>query len=196
MNVRIDTVMLDMDGVLVDFHKGVYDAFEMPYVYDSRLQTWNFWENWPNKVTRGDIDAKCDALFWSGLDWMHDGKDILKLVLDKFDVSQVYLLTNPIVGGHGSCSGKLEWIDQHMRQFYHRTILTVATKSLLAKPNVLLIDDNDLNIDEFAAAGGQVIQVPRPWNRDSEFAHNTVEAVAGRLEGFINGHAKEASTTV
>lgn len=187
MKMSIDLVMLDMDGVLVNFHKGVYDAFEMPYKYDGRLKTWDFWENWPTKVTRGDINAKCDELFWSGLGWMHDGKQILDVVLKKFDADQIYLLTNPVVGGNTTATGKMEWIEQHLPKYYDRVILTVATKALLAKPNVLLIDDNDRNIDEFAKAGGQVLQVPRPWNGLSNLANCTVDAMASMLEVFKNG---------
>jgi hypothetical protein len=38
-------------------------------------------------------------------------------------------------------------------------------KELLARPDTLLIDDNEKNISAFRKSGGMAITVPRPWNR-------------------------------
>lgn len=190
MKVSIDAVMLDQDGVLANFIEGVCNVFGEPYDYSKLTKNWHFWGEWAvNKgVTGSMVNKACTAGMWETLPWMHDGRELLDLVLNKFDIEQVNILTVPMRNPE-SHPGKMRWLQREIPKLSSR-VITVGqdvSKSLLAKPNVLLIDDKDANIDEFAKAGGQVIQVPRPWNRDSEFANNTFEAVAGRLEVFSNG---------
>lgn len=171
----IKTVFLDMDGVIASFRMGVSIAFQQPYNYNSA--TWNLWEDWDGNITREDVNAKCDVDFWKNLPWMHDGLGIFEAVRNKFKPEQIYILTNPIVGGAGTATGKMLWIKKHLPGFYDRVIITQASKGLLAKPNILLIDDNDKYIDEFYAAGGRACLVPRPWNRNHFCADRTVEVV-------------------
>ncbi len=183
----IDIVYLDMDGVLANFHKGVYDIFKQPYKYNTSLSTWNFWENWEEETTRDDVNNKCDTNFWATLDWMHDGYDIYKEIVKYFKAEQIYILTNPVVGGAGTATGKMLWVEKHLPGFIKRTIITQASKSLLAKSNTLLVDDNDSYTKEFIAAGGDAILVPRPWNKlhkDKDCAWFTVATeLVKRMDG-------------
>lgn len=178
----INTVFLDMDGVLADFHKGVYAAFTQPYSYDESLATWNFWEDWKIPVTREDVNAKCDTHFWEHLPWTHDGLDIFEAIRSKFRPEQIYILTNPVVGGAGTATGKLLWIEKYLLGFIKRIIVTQAPKGLLAKPNTLLIDDNDSCVDGFREAGGRAFLIPRPWNRTHLNADRTVQMLQEFLE--------------
>ena len=41
---------------------------------------------------------------------------------------------------------------------------TTIRKHFCARPDALLIDDSDHNVEAFLAHGGQAILVPRPWN--------------------------------
>ena len=82
----------------------------------------------------------------------------------------------------GSWPGKVEWVHRYFRTFEKRLIITQAPKSLLAKPDTLLIDDRDKNIEEFIAAGGQAILVPRPWNELHGWAGESLQVVRNSLE--------------
>lgn len=166
--------MLDLDGVLVNFHKGVFDLFNQPWKYDNDFMFYDFWETWNVDVTRETVMSRCDANFWENLEWHHDGRDILNCVLEHFDVEQIYLLTNPIIGGPDAATGKMKWIQREIPDFYRRTILTCAPKGLLAKNDVLLIDDFDQNIESFKGAGGHTIQICRPWNKNH---HSSTDAL-------------------
>jgi len=179
----IDKVYLDMDGVLVNFRKGIHKAFNKPYVYSTLSKKWKFWEDWP-EITFKMVNAVCDTLFWRHLEWMHDGHDIFEAVFGKFKTNQIYLLTTPMPNLE-SASGKMMWVNDNLPTYLKRTIITQAPKHLLAEPGTLLIDDKNQNIDGFIKAGGQGILVPRSWNRDYGMAHRTVEVVKDNLEILI-----------
>jgi len=178
----INTVFLDMDGVIADFHKGIYDAFRQPYRYDESLATWDFWDNWKPPLNRENINAKCSVYFWEHLPWTHDGLEIFEIVCSKFKPEQIHILTNPIVGGAGTATGKILWIEKYLPEFVKRVIITQAPKGLLAKPDTLLIDDNNNYVDGFREAGGKALLVPRPWNRAHLQAGQTVKVVRKFLE--------------
>lgn len=174
--MKAKRVMLDLDGVLVNFHKGVCDQFGEEWSYKPEFSIMDFWELFG--VTREDVMSQCTAWFWENLEWMHDGKDILSSVLACFKLDQIYILTNPVIGGTDTATGKMDWILREIPEFYNRTILTCAPKGLLASgPDVLLIDDFDHNIEDFQRSGGQTIQVPRPWNQMWDFANLSLAIV-------------------
>jgi 5'(3')-deoxyribonucleotidase len=178
----IKTVFLDVDGVLANFRKGIHDAFIKPYHYPTLSKKWVFWDDWP-EVTSEMVNAICTTGFWQNLEWMHDGHDILRAIFDKFSASQIYLLTTPMPNPE-SPTGRWLWIQDNLPAYYKRTIITQAPKSLLARPDTLLIDDKDQNIDEFVEAGGRGCLIPRPWNRAHFCADRTVEVVKNFLENI------------
>jgi len=169
----IKTVYLDMDGVLVNFRKGIHEAFVKPYHYPTLSKKWTFWDDWP-EVTFEMVNAVCDTLFWQDLEWMHDGVGILEAVFDKFQNNQIYLLTTPMPNVQ-SPTGKWLWVCHQLPAFYKHTIITQAPKYLLARPDTLLIDDKDENVDRFREAGGKAILINRPWNRGHLNADKTVQ---------------------
>ena len=170
---KIDAVvMLDMDGVLVDFVGGLHKALGVPYDYDHypyEKNKWNMFGDIQRPTGEGsysfeEIDACCTAEFWENLKWMPDGHDILRVVYEKVKAERIYLLTTPMPNVE-SASGKVAWIRKNLPGYEKRLIITRASKGILATPNRLLIDDRDKNVDEFADGGGSGIIVPRPWNR-------------------------------
>ena len=170
-------VFLDLDGVLVNFRRGVCEAFgKVPDPEDG----WTFWENWEG-VTTKNVDEVCNEAFWEGLSWTYDGPEIERAIRSKFD--DIYLLTTPMPNP-GSATGKLLWIKRNMPWAYNRTIISYAPKSLLAGPGTLLIDDKDENIAEFVAAGGHGVLVPRPWNELHGWAGETLQVIKNSLEEF------------
>jgi len=169
-------VFLDMDGVLVDFRRGIFDAFNKPCPYEAASRLWTFWEEWSPKPTFEMIDTVCTSKFWRNLRFMHDGLDIFDTVSDKFPDKDIYLLTTPMPN-KGSWPGKVEWVQRYFSTFRKRLIITQASKSLFAGPDTLLIDDKDENIEEFIAVGGRGLLVPRPWNKTRFCAGRTLDVV-------------------
>ena len=171
-------VFLDMDGVLVDFRRGVGEVFGRNDLSNS----WAFWENWEG-VTTKEISDICDKHFWWSLNWTPEGMGIYQTTIRKFLVKDIYLLTAPMPN-LDSYTGKALWVNKHMPIYKNRLIVTPAPKFLLAGPNTLLIDDKDENVEEFRAAGGQAILVPRLWNKMHENADQTLNVVKTALEDF------------
>jgi len=176
----INTVFLDIDGVLANFRKGIHNIFDKPYDYSTLSPKWKFWDDWPD-VTFEMVNAACTTSFWAGLEWMHDGHDILRAVLNKFNEYQIYLLTTPMPNLE-STSGKMMWVNDRLPVYLKHTIITQASKSLLARPDALLIDDKDKNIEEFCKAGGQGILIPRAWNELHGWANESSQIAKNSLE--------------
>lgn len=175
-------VFLDMDGVITDFRRGVCEAFG--FSYDNPTRKWIFWDDWPN-VTFEMVDAICVQEFWRTLNFTHDGKTLLYGwvgLMNKFD--DITLLTTPMPNP-GTWTGKYLWVKENMpAKFMENIIMLRGSKAQLAGPNTLLIDDKDENIQEFVAAGGQGILVPRPWNELHDWANETLQVVKNSLENF------------
>lgn len=181
----IETVYLDMDGVLADFHKGVHNVFDRLYNYLSAYR-YDFWEDWEEPISRNEVNSICNKDFWKNLEWMHDGHDILREVTKYFKIKQIYLLTAPMPNVE-SATGKWMWVQNHLFEYYKQTIITQAPKYLFAKPGTLLIDDKDSNVEEFVAAGGDAILVPRPWNKLHRDKDCAWFVVAMELVKRVNG---------
>lgn len=76
----------------------------------------------------------------------------------------ICILTSPVLSP--SClEGKVDWIRKYLPEWLHRQFLIGPPKHFCARPDTLLIDDAQHNIDAFREAGGQVLLMPRPWNR-------------------------------
>lgn len=158
------TVFLDMDGVLVDFVGGICRALGKPYPYD-HPSSFGIWETWKLLgATEAEFWTACHSrVFWSLLDWMPDGKEMLATITERVDPKQVFLLTSPSLSP-GSYAGKAEWVQREMPEFSGRLLMGSA-KHLLAGESRIMIDDANHNVDGFRASGGEAILVPRPWNR-------------------------------
>lgn len=171
-------VFLDMDGVLVNFVEGIRTALGKPWPYTNleAMGEWGLGKLWG--ISDREFWAPCDSSeFWSELDWMPDGVEILHAV-EAFS-NEVYLLTSPSLSPE-SYRGKAQWIARHIPAYRTRTLMG-SCKHLLAGPDRLLIDDCDANIDKFSAAGGMTLTVPRPWNEQWHMADRSAEYVAEML---------------
>lgn len=155
----IDKCLLDMDGVLVNFVKGVcaFHGVDTPY---PKYQNWNM--EIPLGIDKNTFYGNLGREFWANLEWTPDGFEILEVVEERFGVKNVCLLTSP-VAADGCIDGKMDWIKKHLPQ-YSRQFLVGPAKEFCANSNHFLVDDFEENIDKFNASGGRGVLVPRPWN--------------------------------
>lgn len=169
----IKTVFLDMDGIITNFNKAVCEKFDLPYP----PQTYHFFPE-----IRKEVNDFCDTSFWQNLEWMDDGHDILRAITDVFEPEKIYLLTK-MMPNVEAASGKMIWIQNNLPFYSDQVILMTlgVSKSLLARPDTLLVEDCDKYIKEFCEAGGQSILVPRVWNELHGWANEALQIVRNSL---------------
>lgn len=170
----IKTVFLDMDGVITDFFTPVCEEFNLPYP----PQVYHFFPK-----IRNEVNKFCTTKFWANLEWMDDGRDILRAIMDTLGLEKVFFLTG-MMPNVETASGKMMWIQDNLPIYSNRVILTTlkVSKSFLARPNALLIDDYDKCVEEFREAGGKAILVPRPFNKLRKYSDVASQIVRKELE--------------
>jgi len=174
--------------VLTDFVAGI--CKKVGYDYPG---TYNWPEGWTYDMfeaagtSREEADKLCDINFWANLDWMEDGRDILKAVLDRFKPHEIVVLTKPMRNS-GAYTGKMIWFENNIPQLYDRVVPSLVPKEVFAVDfNTLLVDDCQENIEQFIRAGGAGILVPRPWNKQDQlfYSGKAVSYVARMLDKWI-----------
>jgi 5'(3')-deoxyribonucleotidase len=175
----IKTVFLDLDGCLVDFIGGACNLYgiDNPYDLPENLGKWEMYNMIPMKEDEFYRDMDYD--FWRQLHWTEDGKDILDALEEMFGKRNICILSSPC-RTDGCLQGKADWIRSEMPQ-YKRQFLLGNQKHFCAWDGASLVDDSDKNCDEFCAAGGEAILVPRPWNRNYKISGNTIWYVKDKI---------------
>ena len=152
----------DLDGVFADFPTAASAANGRP---EYEVTTWNFFEDWG--ITEEQFWAPIKDLgdsFYGELVQPFPWFDELVDVLDRYDKDWV-IATAP--HDHPTAySGKKIWCDRYLPG---RALIVLKSKTPLAKPGVVLLDDNDGNVQKFRQHGGDGVLFPQPWNaaRDS-----------------------------
>jgi hypothetical protein len=127
---------------------GAYEKLKKPGqpVYDIP----GFW----NEVKRED---------WASAPKSREFNMILEHALESVKQEDIFILTTP-TKDPDSLAGKLEWIHNNYPPFLHRQYLVGPRKHFCARPDTLLIDDSDDQVNKFREHGGYAVLVPRPWN--------------------------------
>lgn len=119
--------------------------------------------------------------FWANLPLSEE----FDLLLTKSEAlvgrKNVCILTCP-VSNPDCTAGKVEWIYANLPVWLHRQFLIGPQKYLLARPQALLIDDSDENVDVFRRHNGQAFLLPRPWN--SRHGNNAKQDLIGLFGCF------------
>lgn len=170
-------IFLDIDGVMADFYTAGLALFG---IKPESCEGTDWWI--PNIIGCSTEEwwTKCDSVeFWANLEKMHDADQILALCEAKAG-RDVFFLSNP--GPNPTAAmGKLLWVKKHYPIMYNRTILTFS-KWACAAHNAILVDDLGSNVTDFEDDGGSAILVPRPWNKNRQHSHRTVEFLREYLD--------------
>lgn len=152
-------ILLDMDGVLVDFNGGFCELHGRDGFVPDRWDAYSAWG-----MTDHDLWAPTlDPDWWATLDWTDEGLPLLKFCVDAAGEDNVYFLTSG--RSAAAAAGKTAWIERELGREWLDNLLIGHCKHLCAGPGRLLVDDGDHNVDAFIEAGGLAALVPRPWNR-------------------------------
>ena len=128
-----------------------------------------------------DFLLNCDQTFWQNLKEMPDAAQIVD-TLNKFAGKVAINILTKSSHNDGCIDGKKKWVAAHFPKLSKNFWSGIGTKAVCASPTSLLIDDYNKNVDEFQAAGGHTILLPRPWNRN--YGMNTLEYLEDKLREF------------
>ena len=168
----IKRVLLDLDGVLIDFVGGACEHHNKPWPYKEGEQ--GSWELEPLLgMSARELWEPLGYEFWLGLKPFPHMEEFVEILERRFGVEHISLLTSP-VKTPGCVEGKMDWIRKHLPQYRRRFLIGPAKEFCASRHNVL-IDDNEDNERKFLEAGGQSLLVPGPWNR--RFAEKPLPAL-------------------
>lgn len=158
----IDTVFLDVDGVLADFDGGVSKWYGVP---QPPRETWGYNYQEEFGMSGSQFWAGLTEDFWAGLEKLPWADDLVGWLENRFPGKVVFLTSPPLNGG---ASGKQEWLrENYPRIFGDKRYLIGPGKSHVARAKALLIDDHDENTAKFRQADGKVVTFPQRWNRNA-----------------------------
>ena len=183
---------LDMDGVLDDFNAGVHKLHGRSNLYDNPkfLKLLDIEVVWVIKQEEFWAPIQSTPGFWYSLPKTPEADQIVDLVVRNFGVENVCVLSSPAIGDPNCIPEKRAWINKYYPQF-SKQMLFGGCKQFLAGPGRVLVDDRDKNIEEFAAAGGWGVTVPRPWNKLYSQFENVVSIVEFGLKMWTREYYKE-----
>jgi 5'(3')-deoxyribonucleotidase len=181
-------ILLDLDGVIVDYDKAACKAHGLTVEAVNKHRYMGEWSLVrPLGIALGiehfTIDAFWEPIhalgpeFWQGLELLDHARELLALV-DEY-ASEWYIVTSPC-GRTNSYVGKYKWIKNFFGQQFKNFEIT-SHKFLMANPTTILIDDHDEGINKFHEAGGLAIVFPRAWNSQHYYADNPLNYVKGGL---------------
>lgn len=177
--------LIDMDGVLVDFVKGICElrGRENPYLLESNRNIFDMDKIWGISHEEMFKDAEHD--FWANLEWTSEGKEILNTLVNTFGIDNCCILSSPSKN-LGSMSGKLEWIYREIPEFSRRYLFG-SKKHFVAHTNSILIDDLRKNCISFRKEGGTAIMIRRDWNTVDKY--DTLKTFHSELEAFLSARS-------
>lgn len=153
-------VMLDLDGVLVDFVRGCFKRFDRTDIEYNDI-AWDlekiFFPNMPPKYFWEHLGYE----FWATLPWTPGGEYFLNQIIHVAGQENIIFCTSPCAT-KGCAEGKIEWLNQNVSHMKRQYMIT-PMKHFAAKGNIL-IDDHKPNCDKWMEHGGTAILYPQPWN--------------------------------
>lgn len=158
-------IYLDLDGVIVNFAKGIADHFGIPYAPEKSTTWGSVYEITGTENNHNYFwDSLKNAEFWENLEKYSYADELIEELksMDFLPDVDICLLTSPAAG----CAGyRQNWIQKNLPEFFKSGRYLIGPgKECCARRGAILIDDYPVNIKNFSKAGGMGIIFPQPWN--------------------------------
>lgn len=167
-------VLLDLDGVIVDFVSSALKSHGREEPHDS-VTSWNFYEAWG--MTDSEFWAPLKGReFWANLEPYPWGVELYRKVAE---ILPVTITSAPSVDEECTI-GKYDWVKKHLGVTPDECMMG-KRKHLLAHPLHVLVDDSPANCMAFQNRSGRFIGFKQPWNKfDAGW-----EDVLSQLQGLV-----------
>ena len=178
-------ILLDMDGVVVDFFGGAVELFPQLKTPEIRqaLKNGKLLDDYvPKHEFWSEVAEKREG-FWENLKPLPWAKDLMKLLES---IGPVCFLTSPgnnEATPHAAC-GKIKWIRLHFKGI---PFFIGKEKAFAAHKNALLIDDTEKNCINFRAFGGNAYLWPNQykiidWDIKLNDAFCDIQTLIGKIK--------------
>ena len=141
--VKITKIYLDMDGVIADFD-GRYK--ELYKIYPSEADTYKVFDGFFAQFIAEEQFAKLDLL--------PDAVELIEYLKTLSIPTEILSSTSSERRDADIRKQKLEWLEKHNITFPVNLVPGKRLKKDYSNPNVLLIDDTSVNIDQWRREGG------------------------------------------
>lgn len=159
--MAVDAIHIDIDGVLVDFARGVCSLLQI----DHDAVPW---------VTGVDPSAMFGSDTWTriaqhGARWWQDlpeAPGAIELWARCSEFAPTYAVSSlppHAVAAAFSAAGKHRWLERRFGARF-KNVICGPVKLSFSRPGSVLIDDDDLEVNAFTRFGGRAILWPNPWN--------------------------------
>ena len=180
MRDDVPIILLDMDGVQANFVKASIEAARLP-VHEDEIDEWSYYNKWCS------VDEFWKRIgtfenFWLDLEKYEWSDDLFRMCST---TARTVIATSP--SPCKNCPGqKVEWLRKHGYLESRLTDYMLGPhKELMARPNTILIDDSDRNVELFIAAGGKAITFPQRWNKARSLIGSRLEYVGTILNQMV-----------
>lgn len=164
MNNNIETIYVDMDGVLTNFDKQFSMLNKQKLIPEKFIALYGEDKFW-------DLITKKGILFWESMEWLPGGKTLIKFLINNFNPKQIQILTTPSYE-NDSKIGKYNWVNNNLNGMF--TINYSFNKEEYATSNNILIDDRESNIQKWIDMNGIGI------------LHKDVNSTITQLKQYLN----------
>jgi 5'(3')-deoxyribonucleotidase len=166
--MRKTQILLDMDGVLVDFLSGALKSLNRDFnktvtieQYAKEFAQWGIYDYYGITIKEFWQSIENTPNFWINLDPMPWCGQLYSMLSEIGDVT---IVTSP--SEDTDCvRQKLVWLRHHLGVKPDSVFL--GSRKYLMAGNGILIDDYFKNCDSFRNAGGQAVLVPSNWNTNN-----------------------------
>lgn len=174
----IDHILLDMDGVLVQWNEAVCELLGKPGLVVDRFKTAECLGISNDEMWESIDDIGAD--FWANLKPYSWTDELLELVGGfPWTIATAYAQDE-------TCSqGKHRWLNNRFGRNFEGMMIG-KRKWLMAGPGRVLIDDREKNVIDFDFHGGFGILFPQPWNENRHLCDRRMEYVRDQLEMVEN----------
>lgn len=173
-------IYLDMDGVLVDLVAGIHKSLNRKRPMVIKKGCWDLDELFGRKIELDNYSIE----WWANLPRTAFASDLVESLLAHFKPGDIHICTKP--SSPYSAAGKMVWMTYNYPVLAENMLIVKGSKARACNPGPtdVLIDDYDVNNQEWKEAGGYAITVPQPWN--GMHGMPEVEYVESQLKCYID----------
>jgi hypothetical protein len=160
----IDTVFMDVDGVLADFVRPAF-AWHGRKIEEWPRCEWDICHHW-GMSDKDFWKAIDNEAFWNSVAEYPDASwfiETLYSLCERAEASLVFCTQSSQNVQH-FMPARMRLVQRVSAPVAPNVVITTRGKSVLAGPGKLLVDDNADHVRKFRDAGGQAILSPMHWN--------------------------------